>query len=247
MSEEKTQAFKLGLAFYRGLSFKRTHVLAEDRDKWITVKGTHIPLDEQGNLKGKLGEKADKTSTQRKKNLDVKSFNRDLDLGKSPRSVLREAAKEMKGSYEVILPDVGKSEVVLGSSFVSESAKYLYSGQGASNPSKRKEIAKRQLFAMSKLEAILSDGIKTKWTNNPLHHPDYDFLTVYKKLNYQGKDILFSVDINRRGKKQEKKIYNTSNSKNSGFTKKLKNSVIPIQKANDSDMKVICEIACIRC
>ncbi|MFG6371610.1 MAG: hypothetical protein K1W12_07540, partial [Turicimonas muris] len=159
----------------------------------------------------------------------MKSFNRDLDLGKSPRSVLREAAKEMKGSYEVILPDVGKSEVVLGSSFVSESAKYLYSGQGASNPSKRKEIAKRQLFAMSKLEAILSDGIKTKWTNNPLHHPDYDFLTVYKKLNYQGKDILFSVDINRRGKKQEKKIYNTSNSKNSGFTKKLKNSVIPIQ------------------
>lgn len=161
--------------------------------------------------------------------------------------MLRTAAQNLIGNYQVNLPEYGETSVKLGTAFINERAKYLFSGEGKKYPKKRKEIAKRQLFAMSKLKTILSDGIKTTWENNPNHHPEYDFLTVYKKLNYQNKKILFSVDIRRKRKGEKKEIYNASNSKNYGFSKKLTLSVIPIKPAKDTEIENVIEIIGIRC
>lgn len=246
-------AFKLGRAFKLGVFYGLGRICAinpnraRDAAKWITVKGAHIPVDEDGSLSGSVGEKI-KVSHQSQK-FELKKFNNDIDRGKNPRTVLKEAAQSLRGSYSVSLPGTGMNKVMLGKSFVAESGKYLYVGEGKTNPKKRTEIAKRQLFGMSKLQTILSEGVKTKWTNEPAHHGDRDFMTVYKKIPYQGSEIVFSVDISRKKETpndENKQIYNIGNSKNQGFSKKQKNSVIPIQPARDSFISEIYEIVKIR-
>lgn len=237
-------AFKLGRAFKLGMMYgmgRKYADLGKARDAeenpkgWITIKNAHIPLDKDGSLSGEAGEKIEASHQNQKFKLD--DFTRDLDQGKNPRTVLKEAAQSLKGSYSVSLPDVGVDKVILGKNFVFESGKYLYTGEGKANPKKRKEIAQRQLFGMSKLQTILSEGVKTKWSNNRTHHGDRDFITIYKNLPYQGSKVVFSVDISRKKdtpKDEEKQIYNVGNSRNQGFVKKQKHSVVPIKHAKDS-------------
>ena len=228
-------AFKLGIAYGLGRIYATNPSRVQDASKWITVKGAHIPVDENGTLSGKAGGKIEASQQNKKFKLD--DFTRDLDRGKNPRAVLKEAAQSLKGSYPVSLPDVGADKVILGKNFVFESGKYLYTGEGKVNPKKRKEIAQRQLFGMSKLQTILSEGVKTKWSNDRTHHGDRDFITIYKKLPYQGSKVVFSVDISRKKdspKDEKKQIYNVGNSMNQGFVKKQKHSVVPIKHAKDS-------------
>lgn len=249
-------AFKLGRAFKLGMMYGMGRKYAdlgkardaeEDPKGWITVKNAHIPLDKDGSLSGEAGEKIEASQQNQKFKLD--DFTRDLDQGKNPRTVLKEAAQFLKGSYSVSLPGLGVDKVILGKSFVMESGKYLYTGEGKTNPKKRKEIAKRQLFGMSKLETILSDGVRTKWSNDPSHHEDRDFITIYKKLPYQGTEVVFGVDISRKKdtpKDKEKQIYNVGNSRNQGFAKKQKHSMIPIKHAKDEFVPESYEIVRIR-
>lgn len=246
-------AFKLGRAFKLGMMYGlgRTYAdLGKARDAeenpkgWITIKNAHIPLDKDGSLSGEAGEKIE--ASQRNQKFKLDDFTRDLDQGKNPRTVLKEAAQSLKGSYSVILPGTGMSKVILGKSFVDESGKYLYMGEGKANPKKRKEIAKRQLVGMSKLQTILSKGIKTRWSHDPKHNEDYDFLTVYKKFPYQGENILFSVDISRKREDPKRprpkiqngpgyeQVYNIGNSKNQGFSKKQTHAVFPIKPVKDA-------------
>lgn len=246
-AKELGRAFFLGYAFHAGFLFRCNHTIAKDTQEWITIKGAHVPVDDKGNLEGNVGKKIETEKPQQKGNFNLESFNEKLEQGSEPRKVLKEAAQSLIGTYHVNLPEYGTTSVKLGSGFVKESAKYLYSREGNKNPKKRKEIAKRQLFAMSKLETILSEGIKTKWRNTPNHHPDYDFLTAYKRMNYQNENILFSVDIRRKREGERKEIYNSGNSKNLGFSKKLKSSVIPIKPARDSEFGNAFEIISIRC
>lgn len=247
-------AFKLGRAFKLGMMYGLGRTYADlgkardaekDPEEWITSRGTHIPVGKSGKLEGKVGEKIER-QTQKNQKFKLDDFTRDLDRGKSPRAVLKEAAQSLKGSYSVSLPGIGMSNVILGKSFVDESGKYLYMGEGKANPKKRKEIAKRQLFGMSKLQTILTKGIKTRWTHDPKHNEDYDFLTVYKKFLYQGENVLFSVDISRKREDPKhprpkiqnglgyEQVYNIGNSKNQGFSKKQKHAVFPITPVKDA-------------
>ena len=246
-AKEIGRAFSLGYAFHAVFLFRCNHTIAKDAKSWITIKGTHVPVDDKGNLRGNVGKKIEAKLAEQKGIFNLESFNEKLEKGSDPRKVLKAAAQSLVGSYQVNLPKYGTTSVKLGSGFVKESAKYLYSGEGSKNPKKRKEIAKRQLFAMSKLETILSEGIKTKWENKPNHHPEYDFLTSYKRMNYQNENILFSVDIRKKRKGEKKEIYNAGNSKNLGFSKKLKSSVIPIKPARDTEIENVFEIIGIRC
>lgn len=241
------RAFKLGMIYGLGRIYAVNPDRAQDAAKWITVKGTHVPVGKNGSLSGETGEKIE--ASQASQQFDLKNFSKDIDRGKNPRSVLKEAAQSLKGSYSVNLPDVGADKVILGKNFVLESAKYLYTGEGKNNPEKRKEIAKRQLFGMSKLETILSEGVKTKWNNDPTHHGECDFITIYKKLPYQGTEVVFSVDISRKKnapRDEYKQVYNVGNSKNQGFAKKQKHSVIPIKHVKDSSILESYEIVRIR-
>lgn len=50
-------AFKLGIAYGLGRIYATNPSRVQDASKWITVKGAHIPVDENGTLSGKAGGK----------------------------------------------------------------------------------------------------------------------------------------------------------------------------------------------
>lgn len=66
-AKEIGKAFSLGYAFHAGFLFRCNHTIAKDAKGWITIKGTHVPVDNKGNLKGNIGKKIEPDIPNRKK------------------------------------------------------------------------------------------------------------------------------------------------------------------------------------
>lgn len=218
----------------------------DGKTRWITIKGAHVPVGKDGELKGKTGDKIENDSKGQNKRFDLQEFQKRLNTKEQPRQVLRDAARTLMGNYKATLPEYGETSIEVAQDFVRESAKYLYPKGKELPMGRKKEIAQRQLFAMSHFEDILKDGVKTRWTNNPNHHEDYDFITSYKKLTYAGKELVFSVDI-KRNEKVQPRAHNLSNSRNIGFREKKKHAVIPIKKVGDGMELPYFEAIRVRC
>ncbi|WP_217983845.1 hypothetical protein [Turicimonas muris] len=217
----------------------------DGKTRWITIKGAHVPVDKDGELKGKTGNKIENDKNDSKntaKSFDLKRFLTRLNSNEDPKKVLSEAASSIKGTYRVNLPDVGETNVEIAQDFVRESGKYLYPPFRHLSREQKREVAKRQLFGMANLDKIFSEGIRSTWTRHHEHHKEYEFCSFFRKLEYRGKEVMFTVDI-RRKKIPESRVYNTSNSRNFGFRKKLKSTVIPIKRIGDSSVSYIYEIA----
>ena len=68
---------KLGLYIQvRGLKNHQTHGILDDKKDWITVNNTPVPIDENGNLQGNIGNKINKQSNKGNNKVDRATYKR---------------------------------------------------------------------------------------------------------------------------------------------------------------------------
>ena len=65
----------------QGLKNHKTHGILDDKKDWITVNSTPVPIDENGNLQGNIGNKINKQSNKGNNKVDratYKKYNDEL-------------------------------------------------------------------------------------------------------------------------------------------------------------------------
>ena len=151
-----------------------------------------------------------------------------LERGAAPRVVIKEAAKLMCGTVSCELPNVGEVDVEVGKAFLKECEKYLYHPH-SNKPYPRalqKKHVSNQLFAYEHIDEVLKNGENNGWKNDPKHHPNFDFLSVRKKIKVetgQEKWVTVDVKIRRMIKDNTVVTHNVSTTGNPGFDLKMRN------------------------
>ena len=140
--------------------------------------------------------------------------------------MLGDTARKLCGTVQADLPDMGKVDVEIGSDFVRESRKYIFNPKTkrARPLSEQREIASRQLEAMSHIDDLLKGGKTNGWVHHEGHHPENDYLTLFKRFPYKGKSRIFTLDIKRPagGSDQGVQAHNMSAEGNPGFETKVR-------------------------
>lgn len=88
--------------------------MAEEK-KWITVKGTSIPLDEEGNLQGKVGKKIEKETEISEKKQKIKNALQEIADGKEEVTLpkLRDDLEQYGGTNDITLIKGNKKEGII--------------------------------------------------------------------------------------------------------------------------------------
>ncbi len=88
--------------------------MAEEK-KWITVKGASIPLDEEGNLQGKVGKKIEKETEISEKKQKIKNALQEIADGKEEVTLpkLRDDLEQYGGTNDITLIKGNKKEGII--------------------------------------------------------------------------------------------------------------------------------------
>lgn len=84
-----------------------------DKEKWITINGTHIPVGEGGNLQGKVGNKIEQEAEISQKRQDVKNALQEIANGKEEEVTLPKLRNDLEkygGTNDVTLIKGNKKE-----------------------------------------------------------------------------------------------------------------------------------------
>lgn len=89
--------------------------MAEKDTKWITVNGASIPLDEEGNLQGKVGEKIEKETEISEKKQKIKNALQEIANGKEEVTLpkLRDDLEQYGGTNDITLIKGNKKEGII--------------------------------------------------------------------------------------------------------------------------------------
>lgn len=118
--------------------------------------------------------------------------------GREPVGVIRATAISLRGVVRCTLPESGDVDVVIGGAYRKEAGRHLdLAAKHGESAERLREIAFIQLESMSHIDDLLKNGNRTEWTHDAKHHPNEDFMTIYKRYPYKGKNRVFCVDVKR--------------------------------------------------
>lgn len=188
-----------------------------------------------------------KTLSKEERRIRFADLRRRLALGKEdPAKIVKEGAAVLRGVYKANLPQIGNVQVSFGGAAIRESTKYFKGKNGRFPKEYFIQAAKRQLDLYENFEDILNNGIRKNngWRNDPNHHAELEFLTIYKRMKIDGKYRLVTVDLCRPKdpvafEKTGARAHNMSTSGNPGFRTKIKHW-------NDAELVPVYEVYCIR-
>ena len=208
-----SRAFYLGYLWSLGRRFAMDRAMTMDakrdlRDvRWVTINGTHVPISKKtgkiiGRLKDKIELSKNSISEYRKsvvtqdRAYDAYSHATKALKAQTPNylKVVTTMAKELVGFVERNFTGVGYRRVSIDKQFVAHCRKFLTDGKNA-----RSVAADLLTFAMSKLPDVISKGKESQqgWRHDKNHHPDREFLSVYKQYKRHGKNITVVYDLSR--------------------------------------------------
>lgn len=200
MNEAKTlgMAFRMGMLFGYGVRYS-SMAMDKKPEKWITIKGNHIPLDKNGSPVSKTGKKI-LTGEKRA----AKSFPCDgKDLitvkhKKSPTYYLKENNgnyrkaivdyydNELRGGYVDTKLEVGGKEV---------QARVVFDGKGRKEFQKFVKDYRKILEVLPHLPQIIKEGSYPGRKEEKNHLPQIAFHTKMKRVLTNGKRVLVAIDI----------------------------------------------------
>lgn len=198
-------AFKLGIAYGLGRIYATNPSRVQDVSKWITVKGTHIPVDEDGSLKGATGGKIEKTSVKQFPksgiNLIEKAPSKDTDsyLKRFPnnpsKAITAYYDEELRGGIVKTSLDIGGKETA---------AEVLFDAHGRREFRKFRNNQADVLKVLPYLPEVIESGYYSGRDEKQDHGPQVAFHTKMKKVSIGKTKRLVAVDI---GESKEGEFY----------------------------------------
>ena len=192
------KAFRAGFLFWLGSRF---NAMAMDKkpEKWITIKGNHIPLDKDGSPMSKAGKEI-LTGEKR----TAKSFpcdGKDLTTVK-PRKSTAYYLKKNNGNYRKAIVDFYDNELrggyvdtklEVGGKDVQ--ARVVFDGKGRNEFQKFVKDYRKILEVLPHLPQIIKEGSYPGRKEEKNHLPQIAFHTKMKRVLTNGKRVLVAIDI----------------------------------------------------
>lgn len=228
MNESKSLeiSFSLGMLFAAGVQYSR---IAKDKapskkpEKWITVNGSHIPLDKEGRPTSKLGNKiiGNKPAERR----TFPNSGRDLTNAKpkkSPEYYLQKNGgnyrkaivdfydNELRGGYVTTKLEIDGKEV---------SVKVVFDGKGRHEFQKFSKDFDEVLAILPYITEVIKNGSYHGRKEEKNHLPQLAFHTKMRRVVANGKRILVAVDIGE-GAEQNFHAYSVNREGIRSFAKK---------------------------
>ena len=212
-----SRAFYLGYLWSLGRRFAMDRAMAMDakrdlRDvRWVTINGTHVPISKKtGKIVGHLKEKIetskstmatyrrDKVTEERAQNAYSDALKKLSKANSKSQKVaaVKAMAEALIGFVERKFDGYGYRKVKVDKNFANHCKKFLYDNRNSA-----KVAADLILFALSKLPDVIENGqAASDWhpDKDPLHHPNYEFLNVYKQFKRNGKNVTVVFDLARK-------------------------------------------------
>lgn len=201
-AKEIGKAFSLGYAFHAGFLFRCNHTIAKDAKGWITIKGTHVPVDDKGNLSGKVGKKIKTPKNKEKKetanfpkngkNLINDSPTKDTNYylkianNKLSKAVTSYYDNELRGGF------VNTQLEVDGE---NKNVTVVFDSKGRNEFKKFQRNLKQILEIMPYVPDVIKNGSYPGRRKVENHGPQKAFHTKMKRVTVNGKRKLVAIDI----------------------------------------------------
>ena len=161
------------------------------------------------------------------------------------RYALKIATRKCIGEHKAILDGV-QIAVFVSSVAVEEANNKI--GKASVKTQVAIDEAKRHVFALEHLDEILTTGkVTKKWEHSEAHHPEFDFRTFYKRLDYMGMRPVFAIDVSRWHDEtnSRKEFYSATNELNVGFPTKAARCGIDMKGCDGAPPRMeVCRIRC---
>lgn len=229
------RAFKLGVFYGLGRIYATNPSKAQDAAKWITVKGAHIPVDEDGSLKGATGGKIEKTS--------VKQFPKSgINLIESPPSkntnsyLLKAAGNPAKAivlNYDNELRG-GSVNTEVEISGKKRKVSVVFDGKGRKEFKKFSGHLREILEVLPFVPEVIEKGSYFGRKEAVNHSPQVAFHTKMKNVKVNGIKKTVAVDIGETSS-ADFHAYNVNTEGNRWFDKKKVSFEVEMKKRKARD------------